>query len=194
MILGNAPLTTGKLVSRITEDYPFQSPDTDQQMFLGRSLERLGISLNYRVIRRELGSVSNAICWWEAGNGVTLIADCCWGVAGEVAAAFKDLMTIKAPMKLLTFRSRAVGFERQDLLLRADIDAVFKSVAASMLDFAQHVEGESYVLLERVDKQAMFRCYEFTVPRSGRLDLRFEEASRVFRPAEVKATAVGAGH
>ncbi len=53
MLLGDAPRDMVSLVSRITEGFSFHSPETDQTMFLGRALERLGTSLNYKLVRRE---------------------------------------------------------------------------------------------------------------------------------------------
>jgi hypothetical protein len=93
-------------------------------------------------------------------------------------------MTIKAVMKLLVFRTRSAGAERLDVSLRTDHDAVMMAIGAALIDFAQHVEGEHYVLLECGEQKPAFRSYEFRVPANGKLALGFEEAASVFRPTE----------
>jgi hypothetical protein len=184
LLLEKAPLTASNLVSAITADFPFYAPPVDQATFLGRALESLGSSLSYRVVRgqsgRHIGEPHLHMTWRDPGRGTVLAAECEWGVAGDVAAAFERLMTVKAPMKLLIFRSCHAGAERQDILLRTDIDAILKAVGAAILDFGQHVEGETYILLERVEQESVFRSYEFRVPANGKLALQFEEAAQVF--------------
>jgi hypothetical protein len=185
LLLGKAPLTASKLVSAITAGFPFHAPPVDQAIFFRRELERLGSSLAYKMVRtqpgRPIGEPHFDVTWWEPGRGTILAAECEWGVAGDVAAAFQTLMSVKAPMKLLIFRSRHAGGERQDISLRTDIDAVLKAVGAAILDFSQHIKGETYVLLECVEQESLLRSYEFRVPASGKLALRFEEAAQVFR-------------
>ncbi len=185
MLLGEARWPVSQLVSDITQGFPFHATTADQTTFLRRSLERLGKSLGYTVASPRSGGVMTEsrldLAWWEPGAGTILVADCEWGNAGEVAAAFTALMTVKAPMKLLIFRSRQAGGEREDVLLRSDTEAVLTAVGAALIDFNQHLEGEHYVLLERLDRQPEFRTYEFLVPAHGRLALGFGEAAHVFR-------------
>ncbi len=194
MLLGNPPFTGAVLTSTIIEAFPFHSPDGDQANFLGRALESLGQSLGYKVVRGQSShgrKVPLDISWWEPGRGTVLAARACWGVAGEVGSVLPELMAVKAPMKLLIFRSRSVGNERQDVSLRSDIDAVLMALGAAVLDFAQHLEGETYVLLERVDQQAIFRGYEFRVPVTGKLTIDFQQAARIFLEFEMhQKTAV----
>ncbi len=196
MLLGNAPLTRASLVSAITEGFPFYAPPVDQTRFLRRALQSLGASLNYRVIHgpseREVSDSSLEMAWWEPGRGTVLTVECDWGLVANIAAAFARLMTRKAPMKLLIFASRRAGADREDILLRTDIDAILAAVGAVLLDFSQHLEGEWYVLLERVERDSVFRSYEFQVPGNGRLELAFQQAAQVFRAREacVAASAV----
>ncbi len=190
MLLGDAPVTTARLTSKVTEGFPFYSPEVDQTAFLARGLESLGKSLDYSVMTGQGSHGSKPsldICWRQPGRGIALAAQCCWGTAGEVAEVFTNLMSVKAPLKLLIFRTRPSGAERQDVLVRSDIDAVLKALGVTMLDYAQHLEGEIYVLLERVDQQ--FRSYEFRVPASGKLTLGFEQAARMFCVQECVAAA-----
>ncbi len=195
MLLGNAPLTRPKLVSAITEGFPFYAPPVDQTRFLRRALQTLGTSLNYQVIHgpsgREVSDSSLEMAWWEPGRGTVLAVECEWGVVASIAAAFARLMGRKAPMKLLVFGSRRAGADREDILLRTDIDAVLAAVGAALLDFSQHVEGELYVLLERVEREPRFRSYEFEVPGNGRLELPFQQAAQVFRVREACVGASG---
>ncbi len=193
MLLGNVPFTVANLLSATTAGFPFRAPQSDQTMFVRRALQALGESLSYRVICEGPGRHFDAhepsldLTWWEPGTGTILAADCEWGVAGDVAAAFERLMAVKAPMKLLIFGSRRAGNERQDILLRTDIEAVLKAIGAAILDFGQHLEGELYVLLERLEQEPLFRSYEFRVPADGKLKLQFEQAAQVFRAREACA-------
>ncbi|MGI9104047.1 MAG: hypothetical protein ACR2IF_16525 [Terriglobales bacterium] len=192
MLLGESPLTFAALTSALTEHFPYHATPADQMAFLRRALERLGTSLGYRVTPPHLERPHSDPCldlvWWEPGRGTVLAADCDWGNAGEVAAAFTQLMTLKAPMKLLIFRTRHAGSERQDITLRTDIAAVLRAVGAAVVDFSQHLQGELYLLAELVPQQRIFRAYEFVVPVNGRLALSFEEAARVFRQQEEMVT------
>jgi hypothetical protein len=183
MLLGKAPLELCDLVSAVTAGFPFHATKIDQRMFLRRTLEQLGISLGYKVFVPfgALPSESSlAVAWWELGRGTVFAAGCDWGNAGDVARAFTHLMTIKAPLKLLMFRSRDAGADRPDILLRSDIGAVLKALGAAIVDFRQHLEGELYVLIEGREQQS-FRAYEFLVPTTGKLGLDFEEAGKAFR-------------
>lgn len=110
-----------------------------------------------------------------------------WGNAGEAFAAFTRLMTRKSAMKLLIFGSRHAGAEREDILLRTDTEAVLTALGSALLDFSQHMKGEVYVLVERVEQQSTFRHYQFAVPSDGKLALRFEEAAHLFRGGAVLA-------
>ena len=200
MLFGNMPLSMSHLISTITADFPFHVPEADQTAFLSRTLERLGRSLNYKVsCARSCDSfgrsgASLALRWWEPGRGTICAAECEWGVAGDVATAFERLMSVKAPLKLLIFHSRRIGFEREDIWLRTDVDAIMKAIGAALLDFGQHVEGEVYLLLERVERESGFRSYEFHVPASGKLSVEFEQAARLFRQIGASpAVAVAAG-
>ncbi len=184
MWLGEIRLPVADLVSRVTERFPFHADTVDQTNFLRRALQELGSSLGYRV----LGSQSNPapgecldLTWWEPGIGTILAADCVWGNAGEVFAAFTRLMTRKSAMKLLVFCARQSGAEREDILLRTDTEAVLTALGSALLDFSQHLKGELYVLVERVEQQSLFRHYEFAVPSDGKLAFRFDEAPLLFR-------------
>ncbi len=191
MLPGRVPVTVSNLVARLTDGFPLQGRPNDQALFLRRALGSLGTSLNYKVSpMRTLGGSSLDLTWWEPGRGTILAADCEWGAAGDVAAAFTRLMTIKAAIKLLIFSTRQAGAERPDVLLRTDHDAVMMAIGAALLDFAQHVEGEYYVLLERSDQKPAFRSYEFCVPANGKLALGFQEAANVFRPIEAVLATV----
>ena len=145
MLLGKAPLTAVELVSTITESFPLHATAVDQTKFLRNALERLGISLGYTMASPQFGFRPNdssfTLTWWQPGIGTVLAIACEWGNAGDVASAFTNLMTIKAPMKLVIFGSRDAGVERPDILQRTDIDAVRKAVGAAIVDFSQHLEG-----------------------------------------------------
>ncbi len=184
MWLGEIKLPIDDLVSRITERFPFHATIVDQTNFLRRALQELGSSLGYRV----LGSPSNFasgecldLAWWEPGTGTVLAADCAWGNAGEVFAAFTRLMTRKSAVKLLVFCGRQAGADREDILLRSDTDAVLAALGSALLDFRQHLTGELYVLVERVERQSLFRYYQFAVPSDGKLAFPIEEAPLLFR-------------
>ncbi len=191
MLRRESLIPASRLVSAVTEGFPFHARPADQAIFLCNALECLGASQNYKVSRglpgRQSSDLALDLTWWEPGWGTVLVAGCEWGVAGDVAAAFTNLMTIKAPTKLLIFRTREAGAEREDILLRTDIDAVLKALGAAILDFSQHLEGEHYVLLERLEAQSTFRSYEFRVPVDGRLALEFKEAAQVFQRCEAGA-------
>ena len=188
MLLGKAPLTAVELVSTITESFPLHATAVDQTKFLRNALERLGISLGYTMASPQFGFRPNdssfTLTWWQPGIGTVLAIACEWGNAGDVASAFTNLMTIKAPMKLVIFGSRDADVERPDILQRTDIDAVRKAVGAAIVDFSQHLEGELYVLLERVLQEGVFRAYDFVIPANGKLALQFEDAAHVFRARE----------
>ena len=193
MPLGKAPLSAGELVSAITESFPPHATPADQTISLRRGLERLGTSLGYNVVILQfspwLNDSSFTLTWRQPGTGTVLAIACEWGNAGDVAAAFANLMTIKAPMKLVIFGSRDAGAERSDVLQRTDLDAVRKAVGAALVDFSQHQEGELYVLLERVPQEGVFRAYDFVIPANGNLALQFEDAAYVFRACDACITA-----
>ena len=195
MLRGNAPLTAVELVSAIIESFPSHATDVDQTAFLRRSLERLGTSHGYKVVSPHTdlqpGEAAFVLHWWEPGTGTILAAGCAWGNAGEVAAALTTLMTVKAPMKLLIFRSREAGAERPDILLRTDIHAVLTASGAALLDFRQHLQGELYLLLEHVQNEPRFRSYEFRVPADGKLALAIPAAAQMFRALEPCAAVAG---
>ena len=193
MPLRKAPLSAGELVSVVTESFPLHATPADQTISLRRALERLGTSLGYNAVVLQFSPWPNdssfTLTWRQPGTGTVLAIACEWGNAGDVAAAFTNLMTIKAPMKLLIFASRDAGAEREDILQRTDLDAVRTAVGAALVDFSQHQEGELYVLLERVPQEGVFRAYDFVIPASGKLALQFEDAAHMFRACESCVTA-----
>ena len=194
-MVGDVPCTPARLVSAINVGFPFGLPQGDQTMFLRRTLEMLGKSLNCRIRFDQRGRLFESdrpslnLSWWQPGTGTTLAVTCEWGLAGDVANAFERLMAVKAPMKLLIFCTRQAGNERRDILLRTDTDAVLKAIGASIIDFGQHFEGELYVLLESVQQTSMFRSYEFRVPTTGKLAVNFERASCLFSRTDCTSSA-----
>ncbi len=194
MSFGPSPVTVSEIVNAIVSSFLYGSPRDAQIVSIKHALEKLGIPRGYRVyftplrrprIEREwlLG-----LAWWEPGRGTVLAAECQWGNAGDIAQDFERLMAVKSPLKLLIFASRRAGAEREDVQLRTDIDAVLHVLGASLADFSQHIEGETYVLLEHVESNSCFHAYEFRVPKDGKLGVSYEAASKLFRRIEVGAT------
>lgn len=191
MLFGTAPVTVPELITTITSSFLFHTPTTDRTHLIRDALKKLGKSLGYAVFVSELGSQRNHrewlldLVWWEPGRGAVLAAECEWGNAGEIMRDFEKLLAVKAPLKLMIFCSRRAGAERQDVLFRTDSGAILQALSASLVDFRQHVEGETYVLLEHVVEDSAFRAYEFRVPASGKLPEKFEDAKKLFRHVEV---------
>ncbi len=196
MLLGHDPIAVPQLIRAIISDFLVHAPKSAQTSSVKHALDKLGQSLNYNVsvtdserARTERDWLLDVV-WWEPGRGVVLAANCHWGNAGQIAHGFQRLMAVKAPLKLMMFASRHAGAEREDVPLRTDIDAILQALSAYLLDFNQHIAGETYVLLEHVETDSAFRAYEFHVPADGKLEIKLPEASGMFRRVEVSAAAV----
>ncbi len=193
MSFGPSPVTVSEIVNAVVSNFLFGAPRDAQIVSIKHALEKLGIPRGYRVyftplrrprIEREwlLG-----LAWWEPGRGTVLAAECQWGDAADILHDFERLMAVKSPLKLLIFASRRAGAEREDVLMRTDIDAVLQVLGTALADFSQHVEGETYVLLEHVESNSTFHAYEFRVPKDGKLNVSFEQARTLFRRLEIAA-------
>jgi hypothetical protein len=193
MLLGPAPVSQTEILDVILPGFPFRGTRGDRRIAVKRALERLGKSLSHSVYYSEPhesgrnGEFTVDVAWWRPGQGMVFAAECEWGNAGAVSEALKKLLALKAPLKVLAFNSRRAGSERQDIASREDTEAFLEVLGHLMLDFAQHVEGERYLLLELAQGEDRFQSYEFTVPGSGRLQAL--AAREVFQPAVLVRTA-----
>jgi hypothetical protein len=92
-----------------------------------------------------------------------------WGDCGSVWEDFEKLMHVKASLKLMIF---CTGDHEKDFSkIRKGIESKY------MAEFTQHLEGETYILLEFTARPQGVHGYEFIVPPTqGRLDaVRFHE-------------------
>ena len=190
MLFTSAPVSNSRLITTITSHFLFRAPRSDQAGFIKDALDRLGRSLGYRVSSPETTRQHSPrewlldVVWWQPGAGTMLAAKWEWGNAGDIMHGFEKLMSVKAPLKMMVFCTRQAGAERPDILLRTDSDAVLQALGASLIDFSQHLEGETYVLLEYMEDTSAFRAYEFRAPGDGRLATTFEGAKALFRYVE----------
>src|SRR5512138_3014523 len=195
MLFGTAPISAADLVAAVTANLLYGAPRAAQATSIKHALEKFGISRGYRVFFSEAAEQANGrewmldLAWWQPGQGTMLAAECEWGNSGAILNKFEKLLALKAPLKLMIVASRRAGAERQDILFRTDSDAILKVMGTALIDFAQHVAGESYVLLEHVECDSRFRAYEFRVPNDGKLDCDFCDAAALFRPVELPAAA-----
>jgi hypothetical protein len=191
VLLTSAPVSISRLITAITSHFLFRTPRSDQAGFIKDALGRLGRSLGYRVSSPEAGRHPSPrewlldVVWWQPGAGTMMAANWEWGNAGDIMHSFEKLMSVKAPLKLMVFGTRQAGAERPDILLRTDSDAILQALGAALIDFSQHLEGETYLLLEYMEDTSAFRAYDFRVPGDGRLAATFEDAKALFRHVEV---------
>ncbi len=194
-MLFGTPVALSQLIHAVAADFVPGAPRNIQSSAVRHALDKLGGSLGYQVFvtdsersRTDRDWLLDVV-WWDPGHGVVLAANCRWGNAGQIAHGFQRLLAVKAPTKFMVFGSRQAGGERQDIALRTDIDAVLQALGIQLIDFSQHVEGETFGLLEHVEEDSAFRAYEFQVPVDGKLSAKYEHAGRLFRPvALVRAT------
>ncbi len=196
MSFGSTPIAIPALITAISSDCLLRIPNDQRTSLTQAALEKLGKSCGYTVFLSEPGRQIYRpewlldLVWWEPGKGSVLAVECEWGDAGQILCGFRKLMATKAPLKLMIFRSRRAGAEKQDILFRTDIDAILQVLGTSLIDFSEHVEGETYLLLECVEAAPTFNMYEFRVPTDGKLQAEFKDASALFHRREPdKATA-----
>ncbi len=199
MSFGPTPIAIPTLIRAINSDCFIRIPNNERTSFTQAALEKLGKSCGYTVFLSETGRQIYRpewlldLVWWEPGKGSVLAMECEWGDAGEILYAFKKLMGTKAPLKLMIFHSRHAGAEKQDILFRTDIDAILQVLGMSLIDFSEHVQDETYLLLEYVEAGPTFNMYEFRVPSDGTLKIDFKEAATLFHRLEFdKATTASA--
>lgn len=195
MSFGPTPVTVSEIVTAVVSNFLFGAPKDARTTSIKHALEKLGASLGYRVFYTPLRRPRDpnewllGLAWWQPGRGTALACECQWGNAGDIVHDFERLLAVKAPLKLMIFCSRQAGAEREDVLLRTDADAILQALGASLIDFTQHVEGETYVLLEHVESNATFHAYEFRVPADGKLAIKFDDARQLFRRIEIAKSA-----
>ncbi len=195
MLFGRVPVSVSELAAAVTANFLYGAPRNAQTISVKHALEKLGIAHGYRVFCTESCDQHNGrewildLAWWQPGLGTVLACECEWGKAGDVLHKFEKLLAIKAPLKLMIVCSRHAGAERQDILFRTDTEAILKVLGTALIDFSQHVAGETYVLLEHVESDSQFRAYEFRVEEDGKTACDFCDAATLFRRIEVTATA-----
>lgn len=185
-MFGSTPVVIPKLVAAVSSGFLFRVPERDQTNLVKAALEKLGSCLGYTVLVSDPGRQHDHewlldLVWWEPGRGTLLAVECEWGDTGEIMHAFERLMATKAPLKLMVFRSRRTGAEKLDILFRTNIEAILQALGTSLIDFSQHIQGETYVLLEHAEEESIFRIYEFHVPVDGKLAMKFSDAPMLFR-------------
>ena len=188
MLFGSAPISVSQLVAAVRSGFAFLVPGGDQTSLVKAALEKIGIAHGYTVVAGPSGRHPGHpewlldLVWWERGRGAVLAVECRWGDAGEILRGFETLMATKAPLKLMVCRSRRPGAEKQDILFRTDTEAILQALGTALIDFSQHVAGETYVLMEHAEEESAFHAYEFHVPSDGKLTTKFKDASSLFRP------------
>lgn len=188
MLFGSAPISVAQLVAAVRSGFVFRVPGSDQTSLVKATLEKMGIARGYSVLTSPPGRRPGHpewlldVVWWELGRGTVLAAECQWGDAGDILRGFEKLMATKAPLKLMVCRSSRAGAEKQDILFRTDTEAILQALGTSLIDFTQHVAGETYVLMEHAEEESTFRTYEFHVPADGKLAAKFKDATKLFRP------------
>ncbi len=197
MLFGTAPVSASELAAAVIDNFLHGAPRAAQTTSIKHALEKHGLSLGYRVFCTAAAEQDNArewwldLAWWRPGEGTVLAAACEWGNSGAMLNKFEKLLATKAPLKLMIVASRRAGAERQDILFRTDTEAVLNVLGTALIDYTQHVAGETYVLLEHVESNSKFRAYEFRAPGDGKLACDFCDAATLFRPVEL-AAGVGA--
>ena len=192
MSFGSTPVAIPTLIDAINSDCLLRIPNHARTSLTQTALEKLGKSRGYTVFVSEPGRQIDRpewlldLVWWEPGKGSVLAVECEWGDAGEILHGFRKLMATKAPLKLMIFRSRRAGAEKQDILFRTDREAILQVLGTSLLDFSEHVEGETYLLLEYVEAGPTFNMYEFRVPADGKLKTEFKDAATLFHRRELE--------
>lgn len=192
MLLGPTPVTVSEILTAVVANFLSGAPKSAQTSSIKHALEKLGKSLGFTVFSTDRKHQHDNhewlldLSWWEPGRGTVLACECEWGNAGEIVHDFEKLLAIKAPLKLMIFCSRRAGAEREDVLLRTDIDAILQAVGTALLDFNQHVAGETYVLLEHVESNSTFRAYEFRAPKDGKLEISIHKLKELFRRIEIE--------
>lgn len=192
MSFGSTPVAIPTLISAIHSDGLLRIPNHARTSLTQTALEKLGKSRGYTVFVSEPGRQVDRpewlldLVWWEPGKGSVLAMECKWGDAGEILHGFRKLMATKAPLKLMIFRSRHAGAEKQDVLFRTDIQAILQVLGTSLIDFSEHVEGETYLLLEYVEAGPTFNMYEFRAPNDGKIRAAFQDAAALFHRRELE--------
>ncbi len=197
MLFGTNPVPISEITATVLSQFLKGLPREAQTAAVRHALQKLGVARGFRVAGNSLSGEDDDghwrldLAWWQPGQGTLLACQCEWGKSGDMLRKFERLLAVKAPLKLMVVRSRRAGAERQDVLFRTDTEAILKVLGTALIDFAQHVAGETYVLLERLESDSKFCAYEFCVPADGKLDRDFSDAASLFRPIELTATAGG---
>ncbi len=195
MLFGLVPVSTSELAAAVISNFLYGAPRAAQTTSIKHALEQLGVARGYRVFCTESCEQHNGrewlldLAWWQPGQGTALACECEWGNSGEILHKFEKLLAVKAPLKLMIVASRRAGAERQDILFRTDTEAILKVLGTSLIDFSQHVAGETYILLEHVENDSHFRAYEFRVEQDGKISCDFCDAAKLFQSIEIGASA-----
>jgi hypothetical protein len=100
------------------------------------------------------------VVWWspKRTGGVQLAVESEFGNGVEILDDFEKLMCIKSPMKLMVFSS-SKG--------KVTPDEMIAKIEEYLVDFDQHVSGETYVLADFAE--CGHRYYKYRVPHDGKL-------------------------
>jgi hypothetical protein len=96
---------------------------------------------NRRNLRKRRPEWLVDLLWWDDSpkhTGVALAVESEWNApVDDIVADFEKLLIIKSPLKLMVYRVRGKELHR-----------VREGIRQNLLNYGQHVRGESYVLCE----------------------------------------------
>jgi hypothetical protein len=95
--------------------------------------------------------------YWKRGDGIMAAFLSGWGDRSELEARFQRLETIKAPQKAIIYSCAKWQ------------DAVLEQLAAALLRYPHHIEGEEYLALNTVGTEKKLAAHWIEIPHGGKL-------------------------
>ena len=126
-------------------------------------LEALGSTHRLQTTVDDLsdwGSGKQLKMLWKRGDGVSLAAMSGWGDREELERSFIHLEAVKAPQKVLLYTCAKWQ------------DAVLEQLAAALLRYPHHIEGEEYLAINLFGADSQIAAHIRRVSSSGRITLQ----------------------
>jgi len=103
--------------------------------------------------------------YWKRGDGIMAAFLSGWGDREELDRRFQTLETIKAPQKVIIYSCAKWQ------------DAVLEQLAAALLRYPHHIEGENYLALNLLGSEQRVAAHAIVIARGG--NLHTEDLSRL---------------
>jgi hypothetical protein len=192
MLFGHAPIEPAELLQIITSQVPARArsgSDPDWTKAAKEVLCELGKERGFRIYASiHLGAEKHQewlldVVWYSSGSsGIRLAVESEWGKEEHVLDDFEKIMCTKSPVKLMLFSSGETLHAEQRLV---------KKLREYLADFDQNVKDEIYLLVDFTG--GGHQCYEFRVPRNGKLkesEVSFSYIDRLSGPDVVSSGVV----